>query len=137
MVSWAGTHCTSKQLQNVFDASFVCKSSLLHGTQAMAYQSLLTLHKKGHENWVTYIIAECDFANLIEYCISKRNLKPTAFPSVQKAPKQTAEHLKNKTKKQTKNIGQTRHFNRLIAIQKADRYMIICGEENGSLTSPY
>ena len=38
--------------------------------------------------------AECDFANFIEYRISKRNLKPTAFSSVQKAPKQTAEHLK-------------------------------------------
>ena len=29
-------------------------------------------------------LAECDFANFIEYRISKRNLKPTAFPSVQK-----------------------------------------------------
>ena len=38
--------------------------------------------------------AECDFTNLIEYCISEQNLKPTAFPSVQKVPKQTAEHLK-------------------------------------------
>ena len=38
--------------------------------------------------------AECDFTNFVEYRISKRNLKPTAFPSVQKAPKQTAEHLK-------------------------------------------
>ena len=40
--------------------------------------------------------------------------------------------------KKTKNkIDQTRHFTRLIAIQKADRYMILCGEENGLLTSPY
>ena len=39
-------------------------------------------------------IAEYDFANLIEYRISKRNLKTTVFPSVQKVPKQTAEHLK-------------------------------------------
>ena len=38
--------------------------------------------------------AEADFTNFPEYRISKRNLKPTAFSSVQKAPKQTAEHLK-------------------------------------------
>ena len=38
--------------------------------------------------------SECDFANLIECRISKWNLKPTAFPSVQEVPKQTAEHLK-------------------------------------------
>ena len=64
MVNWAGTHCTSKQLQNVFDTGFVCKSSLLHGTQEMAYQSLLTLHEKGHENWVTYVkswLCKCDY----------------------------------------------------------------------------
>ena len=37
----------------------------------------------------------------------------------------------------TKNIDQTRHFSRLITIQKANRYMIICGEEDGLITSPY
>jgi len=36
-----------------------------------------------------------------------------------------------------KNTDQTRHFSRLIAIQKADWHMIMCGEENGLLTSPY
>ena len=40
-------------------------------------------------------------------------------------------------KKSFKKIDQTRHFSRLIAMQKADRYMILCGEENGLLTSPY
>ena len=40
-------------------------------------------------------------------------------------------------KNKTKNIDQTRHFNWLIAIQKADPYIIVCGEENGILTSPY
>ena len=45
---------------------------------------------------VASYFAECDFANFIEYRISKRNLKQTVFPSVQKAPKQTAEHLKQK-----------------------------------------
>ena len=45
---------------------------------------------------------------------------------------QVAERNKNQ-----KNIDQMRHFSQLITIQKADRYMIICGEENGLLTSPY
>ena len=36
-----------------------------------------------------------------------------------------------------KKIDQTRHFSRFIAIQKTDQYMIICGEENGLITSPY
>ena len=40
-------------------------------------------------------------------------------------------------KTKQKNINQMRHFSRLITIQKADRYMIICGEKNGLLTSPY
>ena len=34
-------------------------------------------------------------------------------------------------------IDQTRHFSPFIAIQKTDQYMIICGEENGLITSPY
>ena len=46
--------------------------------------------------------------------------------------KRQSEKNKNKNK-----IDQTRHFSRLIAIQKADRYMFLCGEENGLLTSPY
>ena len=50
-----------------------------------------------HAHFCSEHFAECSFANLLEYRISKLNLKPTAFPSVQKAPKQTAEHLKNKT----------------------------------------
>ena len=41
-----------------------------------------------HAHLCSEHFAEYDFANLIEYRISKRNLKPTAFPSVQKAPKQ-------------------------------------------------
>ena len=47
-----------------------------------------------HAHFCSVHFAECDFANFIEYRISKRNLKPAAFPSVPKAPKQTAEHLK-------------------------------------------
>ena len=47
-----------------------------------------------HTHLCSENFAECDFANFIEYRISKRNLKPTAFSSVQKALKQTAEHLK-------------------------------------------
>ena len=46
--------------------------------------------------------------------------------------KRQSEKNKNKNK-----IDQTRHFSRLIAIQKADRYMFLCGEENGLLASPY
>ena len=41
-------------------------------------------------------VAECDFTSFIEYHMafaSKQNLNPAALP-VQKAPKQTAEHLK-------------------------------------------
>ena len=34
-------------------------------------------------------------------------------------------------------MDQTRHFSWLIVIQKADRYMMICGEENGLLSSLY
>ena len=45
---------------------------------------------------------------------------------------QVAERNKNKN-----NIDQTRHFSQLIAIQKADWYTVICGEENGLLTNPY
>ena len=50
--------------------------------------------KPHHTHLCSEHFAECDFTNFIEYYISKWNLKPTAFPSVQKAPKQTAEHLK-------------------------------------------
>ena len=35
-----------------------------------------------HAHLCSEHFAECDFANLIEYRISKRKLKPTAFPSV-------------------------------------------------------
>ena len=44
-----------------------------------------------HAHLCSEHFAECDFANLIEYRISKRNLKPTAFPSVQKADCRTPE----------------------------------------------
>ena len=40
-----------------------------------------------HAHLCSEHFAEYDFANLIEYRISKRNLKPTAFPSVQKSTK--------------------------------------------------